>query len=251
MDIFAIVLLFAVGSVAGWIFEVVGNLFVQQKKLVNPGFLSGPYLPAHGFGLLLFFLIASLDMTVVPKVILFTAAATGIELACGLVLLYYFNIRVWDYSKHFLNFKGLIAPAYSFLWLVLSVVFYFFIYPVIPQFIIIVRSYEYSMLLLGVFYGVFFIDAMRSFMIANNIKRFFKEMKSKRIRTVKMDYDAFREKVAASLKKRHGKNFLSRYMLSFRSLEGKDLTRQLKGFLIVKKRAPRVKIDRRRKMIKE
>ena len=45
--------LFFVGSLTGWVLELFYRRFVSQKKWVNPGFLSGPYLPIYGFGLVL------------------------------------------------------------------------------------------------------------------------------------------------------------------------------------------------------
>ena len=53
--------LFFVGSLTGWVLELFYRRFVSQKKWVNPGFLSGPYLPIYGFGLVLLYLIASLE----------------------------------------------------------------------------------------------------------------------------------------------------------------------------------------------
>ena len=43
--------LFVIGSLLGWIIELFFRRFVSQKKWVNPGFLTGPYLPIYGFGL--------------------------------------------------------------------------------------------------------------------------------------------------------------------------------------------------------
>ena len=43
--------LFFMGSLTGWGIELLYRRFVSQKKWVNPGFLSGPYLPIYGFGL--------------------------------------------------------------------------------------------------------------------------------------------------------------------------------------------------------
>ena len=43
--------LFAFFSLAGWILEV-SFRSTTQKKLVNPGFLAGPYLPLYGASVL-------------------------------------------------------------------------------------------------------------------------------------------------------------------------------------------------------
>jgi uncharacterized membrane protein len=250
MDIFTIALLFAVGSVAGWIFEVVGRLFTQEKRLVNPGFLSGPYLPIHGFGLLLFYLFASLNLNFASKALLFLCSATALELVTGLAIIYYYHIRLWDYSDNFLNFKGIICPLYSLLWLTFGIGFYVFVYPLIPKVAGYVLSYDHSLFFLGFFYGMILLDGIKSFMIAQKIRRFFADINLKNIVATKLDYDSFREKVAARMKKQHKENFLSRYLLSFKSMTDKNLTSQLRSFLIVKRKALRADMTRRQKRIK-
>lgn len=48
-----IAFLFFIGSMAGWGIEVVFRRFFSsanpERKWINPGFLSGPYLPLYGF----------------------------------------------------------------------------------------------------------------------------------------------------------------------------------------------------------
>lgn len=47
-----IAFLFFIGSMAGWVIEVVFRRFFSsanpERKWINPGFLSGPYLPLYG-----------------------------------------------------------------------------------------------------------------------------------------------------------------------------------------------------------
>lgn len=57
--------LFFVGSVTGWIIELVYRRFFSsanpERKWINPGFCTGPYLPLYGCGLCVLYLIASLE----------------------------------------------------------------------------------------------------------------------------------------------------------------------------------------------
>ena len=63
MDIFlTLAYLFFIGSVAGWVLELLfRNLTSRNKKWVNPGFCTGPYVPLYGFGLCILYLLASLE----------------------------------------------------------------------------------------------------------------------------------------------------------------------------------------------
>lgn len=60
-----IAFLFFIGSMAGWVIEVVFRRFFSsanpERKWINPGFLSGPYLPLYGFSLCVLFLLSLLE----------------------------------------------------------------------------------------------------------------------------------------------------------------------------------------------
>lgn len=55
--------LFFIGSTFGWVLELFYRRFFsrnnKERKWINPGFCTGPYLPLYGSGLCLLYLIAS------------------------------------------------------------------------------------------------------------------------------------------------------------------------------------------------
>ena len=57
--------LFFIGATTGWVIEVLFRRFLSsanpERKWINPGFCTGPYLPLYGVGLCLLYLIASLE----------------------------------------------------------------------------------------------------------------------------------------------------------------------------------------------
>ena len=55
MDIAKLFIIFMFYSICGWIIEVV-NVSVLEKKVVDRGFLIGPYCPIYGFGGLYIFI---------------------------------------------------------------------------------------------------------------------------------------------------------------------------------------------------
>lgn len=86
--------LFVIGSLLGWIIELFFRRFISQKKWMNPGFLTGPYLPIYGFGVLLLYGVSNLSLgitneilDVVIHVIVIGICMTIIELIAGLILL--------------------------------------------------------------------------------------------------------------------------------------------------------------------
>ena len=57
MNLLKIFLLFWFFSILGWILEVLAFV-IMDKKLVNRGFLIGPYCPIYGSGALIMLLIS-------------------------------------------------------------------------------------------------------------------------------------------------------------------------------------------------
>ena len=107
-----IAFLFFIGSMAGWVIDVVFRRFFSsanpERKWINPGFLSGPYLPLYGFSLCVLFLLSLLEQyipienTALRKAALFAvmaAAVTLVEYIAGLISIKLLHVKLWDYSK--------------------------------------------------------------------------------------------------------------------------------------------------------
>ncbi|MBR5938842.1 MAG: putative ABC transporter permease [Clostridiales bacterium] len=173
--------LFFVGSLTGWCLELFYRRFVSQKKWVNPGFLSGPYLPIYGFGLVLLYLIASVEKyidfghPVLEKLLLFFLMMVGmtiVEYIAGFFCLKYFKLRLWDYTDRWGNIQGIICPLYSFLWSILGAVYYFIIHPHILRSLEWLSNNLAFSFFIGFFYGVFLMDLSHSTRIVLAIKKF-------------------------------------------------------------------------------
>lgn len=66
---------------------------------------------------------------VLARFCLISVVATVFELACGLLLGYGMGMKAWDYSKSFLNYKGLICLKMTVLWGVGGVIFAYLVIP--------------------------------------------------------------------------------------------------------------------------
>ena len=124
------VFIFILGSLVGWIIELIYRR-IMYGKLVNPGFLVGPYLPIYGFGLLsitiLHNILMRFDLHPVIAILLMGLVMTLIELIGGLFCLSQ-KVKLWDYSDRWLNYKGIICPLYSLIWILAGAIYYFFLY---------------------------------------------------------------------------------------------------------------------------
>lgn len=111
---------FFTGSVCGYVWEVLIFL-VKEGTFRNRGFLYGPWLPVYGIGAVLFSVILSPRELLPdssgkykknhPVTVFFLSAllGSGLELVIGWFLDLFWNLRYWDYSGYFLDFRGYIC----------------------------------------------------------------------------------------------------------------------------------------------
>lgn len=176
--------LFMVGSMTGWIIEVLYRKFISSanpdRKWINPGFLTGPYLPLYGFSLCALFLLAHIktdfiENKLASKIILFifmSLIVTFIEYIAGLVFVKRMKIKLWDYENEWGNIKGIICPKYSFFWAVLSAIYYFFIHPNMMKSLHWLSENLTFSFVMGFFYGIFALDFWYTMNIMAHIKKF-------------------------------------------------------------------------------
>lgn len=102
-------LLFIIYSCMGWLLEVACKLR-DTKKIINRGFLIGPYCPIYGFGAVAITLLLyrySYDPLVLFIMTIFTCGA--LEYGTSYVMEKLFKARWWDYSKRKFNLDGRIC----------------------------------------------------------------------------------------------------------------------------------------------
>ena len=132
--------LFFVGSVSGWVAELLFRRFFSsanpERKWINPGFCIGPYLPLYGVGLCLLYLIAALGEHCLPGNAPWCDALLIVLMGAG----YYFLIH-----PHILG---------ALRWLSDNLAFSFVI---------------------GLFFGVFAVDVAHSMQLAAKLKKFAEE----------------------------------------------------------------------------
>ena len=181
--------LFFAGSIIGWGIELFWRRFFSknnpEKKWINPGFLTGPYLPLYGLSLCLLFALSFIDVSFVESkwlqkfllFILMAFAITVMEFIAGLIFIKGMKIKLWDYSKNWLNIQGIICPQYSFYWVLLSGAYYFLVHPRILEWLYWFTNHLSFSFVVGFFYGVFTIDLCYTFQISAKIREYAKENK--------------------------------------------------------------------------
>lgn len=180
--------LFALGSIIGWVLEFFYRKFFDpvnvERKWLNPGFLTGPYLPLYGFALLLLFWLRQIERFIpiddnyTRKAVLFVimaACITALEYFTGLIFIVKLKIMLWDYTQFWGNIKGIICPMYSFFWLLLSLGYCLFLDPPITRTVdMLINNLQFTFFV-GLYYGVFLIDLAISLNNMVNIAEFARE----------------------------------------------------------------------------
>ena len=114
----------------GWCFESV-YVSIREKRLVNRGFMRGPFLPLYGSGAVMMLLVSSpfqgmdFPWNVIWTYLAGCVGATALEYVTGVVMEALFKVRYWDYSKEPFNFQGYICLGSTLAWGLLTVIMTF------------------------------------------------------------------------------------------------------------------------------
>lgn len=214
--------LFMIGSLCGWVLELLFRRIFTAKKWINPGFLTGPYLPIYGFGISILFAVCSLDYKAIFHfdfwnsqaaydifvILLIGIAMTLIELVAGLIFIRGMKIRLWDYSDRWGNWKGIICPLFSLLWTLAGALFYFFLNPLLMKSVYWLLSNYYFIFFVGIFFGIMIVDFCASVRLTARIKALAEE------KQIVVKFEKLKESIRSELEAKKEK---AKFLFAFRS----------------------------------
>ena len=128
-----IIAYFIIYSFLGWVLESVYKT-LYQKKLVNSGFLYGPFCPIYGFGAIIMYLF--LDEVANKPIITFCLGFVILsiwEYVVATILEKIFNTKYWDYSNNMFNLNGKVCLLNSIFWGILAVIFIDIVHPFVEN----------------------------------------------------------------------------------------------------------------------
>ncbi len=122
-------LYFVFYSFLGWACESLYKS-IPKHKLINSGFLHGPYCPVYGVGaLLILYVLLPFHNNVFLVFILGMIVTSLLEYFTSWLLEVIFHMSWWDYSKHRFNIHGRVCLLNSTLFACMSVVVVYVIHP--------------------------------------------------------------------------------------------------------------------------
>lgn len=131
MNFSLIFLLFILYSFLGWIMEVIYCSIIEHR-LVNRGFLHGPFCPVYGFGgLLVVFLLKPFENNIFMLFLVAVLVTSVLEYVTSWILEKLFATKWWDYSTMRFNIHGRVCLLNSVMFGALGVIAVRFVHPFI------------------------------------------------------------------------------------------------------------------------
>ncbi len=162
-------LVFMLYSFLGYLCEIVCSS-IKQKKLVNRGFLCGPYCPIYGVGsLFILFLLLRFKEDPVLVYILGAIITSALEYVTSFILEKIFHNKWWDYSDEKFNINGRIFLFNTLLFGLGSLVIIYTGNDIITKILslfspLAIKITAYSLL------AIFILDIIYSCLIAYNLR---------------------------------------------------------------------------------
>lgn len=222
---------FIIYSVVGWILESIYRS-ICDKKLINSGFMYGPYCPIYGFGaIIMIFVLQNLKTNITLLFIGSFVLLSLWEYMVGVILEKVYNTKYWDYSNHRINIQGRVCLANSIYWGILGVIFTLIIHPFVIKMtalmpVNILKYIDISVLLIMI------VDLIISSVKVNKIARNIQEIKNLGEKILSKLKDMPQAKIA-NQKKKLKEHELAKLQLRYNKLKitlYKQLTRMKKAF---------------------
>ena len=158
--------IFIIGSVFGFVAEMLYATVYTRTLVIRQGLIYGPFVQVYGMGAVAYyFLIRKFKE---PKDAFFAGSIMGgiLEYLCSFFQEILFGTISWDYSKFFFNLNGRICLLYCIYWGIIAVAFLKIVYPWLEK--IEPLIYKKSIRILTVFLMIFMIfDITISALAAN------------------------------------------------------------------------------------
>lgn len=166
---------FVIYSISGWALESVFRSFCE-KRLLNTGFLNGPFCPIYGIGSIIMFLFLEVfsDNIVLLFFVSFFILSIW-EYVVGVFLEKIFKTKYWDYSDHRINIKGRVCLFNSICWGILGVLFIRYIHPFVEKSVTLFNPFiiKYTVLIITI---LFVIDTIISILFTINISTYLQKI---------------------------------------------------------------------------
>ena len=134
-EVIIIFWLFLIGSILGYIFEMIVVLFQKGYFESRQGLIYGPFTPVYGIGAIIYYLILNnIKKDNKIKIFFITAILGGItEYICSLVQEKVFGTISWDYSYLIFDINGRTSLLHCSYWGIAGILYVIYIDPFLEK----------------------------------------------------------------------------------------------------------------------
>ena len=121
--------IFIIGSVFGFVVEMLYATVYTRTLVIRQGLIYGPFVQVYGMGAVAYYFLITKYKE--PKDAFFAGMIMGgvLEYLCSFFQEIFFGTISWDYSNFFLNLNGRTCLLYCVYWGIIAVVFLKIVYP--------------------------------------------------------------------------------------------------------------------------
>ena len=156
-------------SIIGWIVEST-YVSIKEKKVINRGFLIGPYCPIYGYGALIMIIyLEQYKNNIFTVFILATVLCTTLEYITSYLMEKLFKARWWDYSDKKFNLNGRVCGKNACLFGLGGIAVIYLAHPFFKQ---LVKNMNKKLFLIIniIFLIIFIIDTILSLNVVKHFK---------------------------------------------------------------------------------
>ena len=134
-EIIKIFVIFMIGSVLGYIVEMIVGLVQNGHFVSRQGLIYGPFTPVYGIGIIVYYIFFKLVKTRdKKKIFIFSMILGGItEYLCSFIQEKVFGTISWDYSQWLFNINGRTTIVHCTYWGFAGLLYIKYIEPLIPK----------------------------------------------------------------------------------------------------------------------
>lgn len=127
--------IFIIGSISGYLFEMLVVFFQKGFFETRKGLIYGPFIPVYGIGAVIYYMILkNMQNKGYLKIFLITMILGGItEYVCSYIQEKVFGTISWDYSYLIFNINGRTSLLHCTYWGIAGVLFMKYIIPFIEN----------------------------------------------------------------------------------------------------------------------
>lgn len=128
-------LVFIIGSVLGYIFEMIVVLFQKGHFESRQGVIYGPFTPVYGIGIIMYYIFfKKIEIRKLPQVFLVSMILGGAtEYICSFIQEKWFGTISWDYSYLPFNLNGRTSLLHCTYWGIGGILYIKFVLPLIDK----------------------------------------------------------------------------------------------------------------------